>query len=289
MEADASLQLCVFILTRWRLPCPHLRVIFPGFTAQELWEVGGREPGADAGSRAATEGRAGGAETETGTGTPRPAGGRARPSLRRPGSRRVLPPSDLGVLARSLVRASRWGRIPSVKINRERYIPRDMSLRNARSLETAEGGFGKRSSEVIGSLAWSGLNFLRIYEALYQVAFPVFLLDLSHTQTSLFVSSPLFSATRARCNAPTHGQGYIPAVPHVRHSCPSPVLHPCRHRCAVLSLAVGKGLYRWKKKGVNRTRTAARSLLTPGPAPGDGAPAETFFRNNNDNNNKIPG
>lgn len=36
MEADASLQLCVFILTRWRLPCPHLRVIFPGFTAQEL-------------------------------------------------------------------------------------------------------------------------------------------------------------------------------------------------------------------------------------------------------------
>lgn len=37
MEADASLQLYVFILTRWRSPCPpHLRVIFLGFAAQEL-------------------------------------------------------------------------------------------------------------------------------------------------------------------------------------------------------------------------------------------------------------
>ncbi|XP_023794861.1 neurotensin/neuromedin N [Cyanistes caeruleus] len=99
-----------------------------------------------------------------------------------------------------------------------------MPLRNARSLDSAAGGCGKRSSEVIGSLAWSGLNFLRVYETLYQVAFPVTFLHLSHIQTSLFVSCPLFPATRAQCNTPTHGQGYTPAVPRVRRSLPIPGL-----------------------------------------------------------------
>lgn len=151
-----------------------------------------------------------------------------------------------------------------------------MSLRNARSLETAAGGFGKRSSEVIGSLAWSGLNFLRIYEALYQVAFPVFLLDLSHTQTPLFVSSPLFSATRARCNAPTHGQGYIPAVPHVRHSCPSPVLHPCRRRCAVLSRCRERFI-QMKEKGRQPHEDGGAVAPHPWPRAGGRSTCGNFF------------
>lgn len=188
----------------------------------ESWEAD-REPGAERGSWAAEAGRACGAES----GTPRPARAqRARPAaaLPPPGVPPCPAPCRPLGLSWSLCCASRAGRISRGKINREKCILREMSLWRARSPETAAGGRGKRSLEVIGSLAWSAHNFLRIYETLYQDASPVIFLHLSHMQTSLFVPSPRFPAARARCNAPTHGQGYIPAVPRVRRSLPIPAL-----------------------------------------------------------------